>query len=297
MIDLHIHSTYSDGSYTVKEILQEAENKNLEYISITDHDCVNAYKELENMNIKNYYKGNIIVGCEFKCYLEEFHIPIEILGYGFDLNIIKQYFENNHIMGVQKNYLEYLKKQGKKVGLVFDENLKLIDNHSYASAVFETELLKYSENKEIMKKHHISLEPNFYRAEQCNKNSIFYIDENKDFIGIQGLLEKIHEAKGLAFLAHPYIYPVDNVEEMVEYIANTYQLDGIECYYSTFTEEQKRTMINCTKKYNLYISGGTDFHGIPKPDIKMGNGRGNLQIPKEVILNWINKINKEYKNI
>lgn len=290
MIDLHIHSTYSDGSYTVKEILQEAENKNLEYISITDHDCVNAYKELENMNIKNYYKGNIIVGCEFKCYLEEFHIPIEILGYGFDLNIIKQYFENNHIMGVQKNYLEYLKKQGKKVGLVFDENLKLIDNHSYASAVFETELLKYSENKEIMRKHHISLEPNFYRAEQCNKNSIFYIDENKDFIGIQGLLEKIHEAKGLAFLAHPYIYPIDNVEKMVEYIANTYQLDGMECYYSTFTEEQKQTMINCTKKYNLYISGGTDFHGMSKPDIKMGNGRGNLQIPKEVILNWVDKI-------
>ena len=290
MIDLHIHSTYSDGSCSVKEILQEAENKKLEYISITDHDCVNAYKELENMNINTYYKGKIIVGCEFKCYLEESCIPIEILGYGFDLNTIKEYFENNDIMGIQKNYLEYLKKQGKKVGLIFDENLKLMDNHSYASAVFETELLKYSENKEIMKKHHISLEPNFYRAEQCNKNSIFYIDENKDFIDIKGLLEKIHEAKGIAFLAHPYIYPIDNVEEMVEYIVNTYQLDGIECYYSTFTEEQKQTMINCTKKYNLYISGGTDFHGMSKPDIKMGNGRGNLQIPKEVILNWVDKI-------
>ena len=290
MIDLHIHSTYSDGSCSVKEILQEAENKKLEYISITDHDCVNAYKELENMNINTYYKGKIIVGCEFKCYLEEFCIPIEILGYGFDLNTIKEYFENNDIMGIQKNYLEYLKKQGKKVGLIFDENLKLMDNHSYASVVFETELLKYSENKEIMKKHHISLEPNFYRAEQCNKNSIFYIDENKDFIDIKGLLEKIHEAKGIAFLAHPYIYPVENVEEMVEYIVNTYQLDGIECYYSTFTEEQKQTMINCTKKYNLYISGGTDFHGMLKPDIKMENGRGNLQIPKEVILNWVDKI-------
>ena len=290
MIDLHIHSTYSDGSCSVKEILQEAENKKLEYISITDHDCVNAYKELENMNINTYYKGKIIVGCEFKCYLEESCIPIEILGYGFDLNTIKEYFENNDIMGIQKNYLEYLKKQGKKVGLIFDENLKLMDNHSYASVVFETELLKYSENKEIMKKHHISLEPNFYRAEQCNKNSIFYIDENKDFIDIKGLLEKIHEAKGIAFLAHPYIYPVENVEEMVEYIVNTYQLDGIECYYSTFTEEQKQTMINCTKKYNLYISGGTDFHGMSKPDMKMGNGRGNLQIPKEVILNWVDKI-------
>ena len=292
MIDLHIHSTYSDGSYSVKEILQEAENKHLEYISITDHDCVNAYKELENMNIKKYYKGNIIVGCEFKCYLEEFHIPIEILGYGFDLNIMKQYFEHNNIMSVQKDYLEYLKTQGKKVGLIFSENLKLKDNHSYASAVFEKELLKYSENKEIMRKQHISLEPNFYRAEQCNKNSIFYIDENQDYIGIKELLEKIHRAKGLAFLAHPYIYPVDNVEEMVEYIAEKYSLDGIECYYSTFTEEQEQTMISCVQKHNLYISGGTDFHGILKPDIEMGEGRGNLQIQKEVISDWINKIKK-----
>ena len=77
MIDLHIHSTYSDGSCSVKEILQEAENKKLEYISITDHDCVNAYKELENMNINTYYKGKIIVGCEFKCYLEESCIPMK----------------------------------------------------------------------------------------------------------------------------------------------------------------------------------------------------------------------------
>ena len=53
-------------------------------------------------------------------------------------------------------------------------------------------------------------------------------------------------------------------------------------------------MIDSTKKYNLYISGGTDFHGIPKPDIKMGNGRGNLQISKEVILNWVDKI-KSFK--
>ena len=107
MIDLHIHSTYSDGSYSVKEILQEAQNKKLEYISITDHDCIDAYKELENINIKNFYKGKIIVGCEFKCYLEEFSIPVEILGYGLDLNIMKQYFEKNNIMKIENKYLEY----------------------------------------------------------------------------------------------------------------------------------------------------------------------------------------------
>ncbi len=291
MIDLHIHSTYSDGSYSIQEILQESQNKGLEYISITDHDCVNAYKELERINIKKYYTGNIIVGCEFKCYLEEFNIPIEILGYGFDKKIIEEYFENNDIQEVQKSYLEYLKKQGIKIGLIFDKNLKLKNNHSYASAIFEEELLKHDENRDIMRKHHVSLQPNFYRAEQCNKNSIFYIDENKDFIKLEGILEKIHQAKGLAFLAHPYIYPVDNIEEMVEYIAKKYPLDGIECYYSTFTEQQKQTMIHYTQKYDMYISGGSDFHGAFKPDIQIGKGKGTLQVPKQVILNWINKIN------
>lgn len=292
LIDLHIHSTYSDGSYTVKEILKEAENKKLEYISITDHDCVDAYNELSNIDVKNYYKGKIIVGCEFKCYLESFDIPIEILGYGLDLNIIKAYLKKNDIMKVQRKYLEYLKEQGKKIGLIFDTNLKLTDKHCYASAVFQEELLKYHENKEIMRKNNISLQPNFYRAEQCNKNSIFYIDENKNSISIGKLLEKIHEAKGLAFLAHPYIYPIDDTEEMVEYVAKKYKLDGIECYYSTFSEKQKQAMINCTQKYNLYISGGTDFHGISKPDIEVGTGRGNFYIKKEVISDWINKINK-----
>ena len=289
MIDLHIHSSYSDGSYSVIEILKEAQSKNLEYISITDHDCINAYEELKKFNSNDYYSGKIIIGCEFKCFLNEYNIPIEVLGYGFNLNKIKNYLDNN-IMETQSKYLNFLKDQGKKLGLIFNPDLKLNDKHCYASAVFQEELIRYNENQEIMKNNNISLKPNFYRAEQCNKNSIFYIDEKKDIIDLRRMIKIIHNADGLAFLAHPYIYIVNSVEEMVESIAKRYNIDGIECYYSTFNKKQTKNMVNCAKKYNLYISGGSDFHGARKPDIRIGEGKGNLNIETEIISNWINKI-------
>ena len=142
-----------------------------------------------------------------------------------------------------------------------------------------------------MKNNNIALEPNFYRAEQCNKNSIFYIDEKEDIIDLRKMIKIIHNAGGVVFLAHPYIYNnVNSVEEMVGNIAKTYDIDGIECYYSTFNKKQTENMLNCAKKYNLYISGGSDFHGERKPDIRIGEGKGKLNIETKIISNWINKI-------
>ena len=67
MIDLHIHTKYSDGADSVIEVLEKSEKLGLKYISITDHDNCKAYKELENIDIKKYYRGTIIPGIEIKC--------------------------------------------------------------------------------------------------------------------------------------------------------------------------------------------------------------------------------------
>ncbi len=66
MIDLHIHTTYSDGSDSPIEILKQAEKLKLKYISITDHDNCNAYKELQKIDVKKYYSGIIVPGIEIK---------------------------------------------------------------------------------------------------------------------------------------------------------------------------------------------------------------------------------------
>ena len=79
MIDLHVHSTNSDGYHTVKEILKMAEENNINTISFCDHDVLGAYDELKNMDVKKYYSGRIITGIEFTFVYDNkvFHI----LGY------------------------------------------------------------------------------------------------------------------------------------------------------------------------------------------------------------------------
>ncbi len=290
MIDLHIHTTYSDGSYSLKEILQEAQNKKLQIISITDHDCVKAYDELKRINVKNIYSGDIITGCEFKCVFPCYKLPIEILGYGFETKQIEQFFIKQKNINIQSTYLENLKTIGKSIGLIFNENIKLNYNkNEYASSIFEREINKYKENKRILKQNNVIIKTNFYRDAQSNKNSIFFIDETKDFVTPDVIINLIHTAGGKAFLAHPYIYPVENVIYMVENFIRKYNIDGLECYYSLFSKEQTNNLIELCRKFNLYISGGTDFHGINKPDIQLGIGMGNLNINIKNIEKWINK--------
>ena len=71
---------------------------------------------------------------------------------------------------------------------------------------------------------------------------------------------------------------------------NHYKIDGIECYYTTFTEEQHNTILNICKINNLFVSGGCDFHGKNKPNVDIGIGFGNLQIPTSILDNWVDKV-------
>ncbi len=287
MIDLHIHSNYSDGSESVKGILKEAEKRKLEVISITDHDTIKAYDELRMIDIKQYYSGTIISGCEMKCVYK--NTPVEVLGYNIDIDKIRNFnnLGQEKYLNIQKRYLEHIKQAGKQIGLKFNDELDInMKRMQYASDIFEKEILKYPENMEILKKNHLEIKPNFYRAQQCNPDSIFYIDETTSFPSMEEVIKEIHNAGGLAFLAHAYIYPFDNTLEIVEEMINTHKLDGIECYYSYFSNDQTQNLIKLCNKYNLYMSGGTDFHGKNRPDTQMGIGTGNLRIEKEIIENW-----------
>ena len=64
------------------------------------------------------------------------------------------------------------------------------------------------------------------------------------------------------------------------------KIDGVECYYSKFTDEQIKELMKFCKENNLYTSGGTDFHGKAKPEIQIGIGKGNLAIPNGIIKDW-----------
>ena len=289
-VDLHMHSKYSDGSCTVAELLEMAEKENLSIISITDHDKLEAYDELKEMNSSAIFKGNILAGCECKCVYE--HIPIEILGYGFDVSTFSQCFvlKKQDLKEIQTEYLERLKRVGKKIGLILNPELALNENIIYASDAMDREVKKYPENEEILKKNHIQIKTNFYRDCQSNKESIFYIDETQKFPKPEEVIAEIHKAGGLAFLAHPFIYPFPNKKEKIEKIVQNYQIDGLECYYSLFTQEEKDWIKNLAEKYHRFVSGGSDFHWISKPDIAIGSGKEDLVVDEAEVQEWISKL-------
>lgn len=108
MVDMHIHSTHSDGTKTVEEILKKAEELGLDFIAITDHENCGAYQEIEEKNLKQYYHGTIIPGVELKAYYKG--KIIDILGYGIDTNKVQQwtegfYKERTHAK-IQTKYLK-----------------------------------------------------------------------------------------------------------------------------------------------------------------------------------------------
>lgn len=292
MIDLHIHTTHSDGDFTPVEILKKAQEENLDIIYITDHNVISAYDELEDICIENYFDGKIIVGSELKCVYN--HMPMEVLAYGFDRLKIKRancITNDQKIYEIQSNYLEHIKKKGKQIGLFFDSNLQIEKGKKhFAASTFEKELWKDNRNEEILKKIGINIKMPFYREAQSNPNSIFYIDETKDYPEMQEVLDEIHKAGGLAFLAHLYEYPLENHEETIKQIIEKYDFDGIECYHSNFTKAQSENIIDFCKKHNLYMSGGSDYHGKSKPKVKFARAVEYEYIQNQIIKDWITKI-------
>lgn len=291
MIDLHLHTNYSDGTDTVLELLEKAEQQKIEIISITDHDTVDAYKELENSEIRNKYKGQIISGVELKAIYNNHNI--EILGYGIDTQKIKIHKCEN----LQEKILEHFKQVAQKYEIKYEENIKIDKqkNKIFASFTFAENILKINEN--ILKLNSLGLtdltEDNFFRKCESNPNSIFYFDASKYIRNIKDVIQDIHEAGGLAFLAHVYEYRFKDTKSEIENIIKTTSIDGFECQHSIFTEEQKTEIITLCEKYNKYMSGGSDYHAKNKPDIQIGTGKNNnLNIEKQFVENWIKLLPK-----
>lgn len=185
MIDLHIHTTASDGTCNVKEILEKAEELNLDYISITDHDTCRGYDELKSIDIKKYYSGKIIKGVELKGIYGK--RTIDILGYDIDIQKMSRwlndYYSENTREKIQTKYLKILYDRVIKndVKLIPFDEIKWNPENDWANVVIYDEITKFEENKKILPSE-IFEDYEIFRQKYCyNENSIFYIDKSNDF--------------------------------------------------------------------------------------------------------------------
>ena len=290
MIDLHIHTTSSDGSDEPEDILMKAQELGLKYISITDHDSIGAYKKLEKININNYFNGKVIPGCEFSVVHKG--KPIEILGYGIDLETIKStgIVSDEKFLERENEYLKKMMGVCRNLNLKYSDTLSIAGGKYFATQVMHADLRKYPENEKHFSKEVWESLNAFYRTCVNNEDSPFFLDQMKNYPTIQEATDLIKKAGGKSFLAHLYVYFVDNYEEFLNSIVSLKALDGIECYHSLHTMDRTEFLVDYCNSLNLYISGGSDYHGKIKPHVKIGETFNGIRIPYEISKPWLSKI-------
>ena len=287
MIDLHMHTNYSDGSDTPEEILRKCEELGLEYISITDHDTCKAYDDLKNLNVAKIFTGKIIPGCEITTIYKG--RTIEILGYGIDADIINKWKDKYNTKEKRKERIEYCRDVATKklsaLGIEIDKST-LDSDCPYDMAIHRKLVLNKEENEKILGKGMLDSVKNLFRFGFTNPDSPLFVDVEKFRPLPKEVTDIIHEAGGKAFLAHPYQYAFSDILDMITSLREECELDGVEAFHSSFTLDQMITLQEYAKKNNLYISGGSDYHGTVKPEISLKTGCDNLHISKN-ILEWL----------
>lgn len=290
MIDLHMHTYFSDGTDTEVEILKNAQAKGLQIISITDHNTAKAYDALEKIDINSYYSGRIIPGIELNT--KVLKVPIEILGYGIDYKKMNDKVKELYVAAEKRNKIECerLYKKCLEIGIKLEKDcLERYDGKVFTSKYIQEEIKKFSENEKIVPSEFLNDTKTFYRKYMSNPKGPLYVEMDDLVPEFNDAANLIKECGGLVFIPHIFEYR-ENSEKILEYILKNYKIDGIECYYTTFTNEQTERLVKLCAEKKLYTSGGSDYHGKAKPNVNLGSGFGNMNIDENIINDWLDKI-------
>lgn len=250
MFDLHMHTNLSDGELSVSQLVKRLKAKNINLFSITDHNHALAYNYLENVNIK------YLTGCELATSYNG--TIIEILGYNVDVEIINNWYydfhrEDNLIENENKLFLE-LKQLATKLDFELSDNLAMekIEKGVSKKTVYY-DLINNNSNFEF------ATYKEFFRAGLSNPESEWFIDEGRYYPSIPEVIDLIHQAEGVAILAHPYEYEIDDLKSLFEYLMDL-NIDGIECFHPSASMVNSVKLVKFCSEHNLLGSGGSDFH-------------------------------------
>ena len=282
MLDLHMHSNCSDGTDTPIELLKKCEQHRFEYVSITDHDNCNAYNDVTNWT--EVFSGKIITGIELQAYFKG--LSIEILGYSFDVAKMQRFIKNLYlpIDVVNNDELKRLYDICKNIGMTFENGV--IEKYQKSDIYYATEYLHNEIRKSEYNKRFIpdseswERESIFFKRHVSNPNSSFYIDESDLIPSAKKVIEIIHNAGGLVFIPHVFQYE-ENALNVLNGLSDF--IDGVECFYPSFKNEQMEFLSRFCNEKNLFVSGGSDYHGIRRPEISLGS-----KVPKEYVDKWYN---------
>lgn len=287
MVDLHVHSNRSDGSFTPTELVDYAIQKGLSAFALTDHDTTAGIDEAMTYASQKAREASggsdskepmptveVIPGIEFST--EYMSKDIHIVGLFIDHHAPVfqsqiQAFVDSRILRNEK-MCQNLQNAG--IDITYEKLLAAFPDAVITRAHYARYLLDYGYVK--------SMPEAFDRY--IGDHTPYFVPREK--VTPAQAVRLVLDSGGFPVLAHPTLYHMsdDRLEKLVSELKEA-GLMGMECIYSTYTPAETRQMTALAKKYALLPSGGSDFHGSNKPKLDLGCGYGKLCVPDEIMWN------------
>ena len=264
--DLHAHSVFSDGTYTPAQLLREAEKLELSALALTDHNTAAGLPDF--LAAARNSPVEAVPGVEFSTDYN-----------GVELHILA--------LGLKSAYFDQVEElMGRYHALKEESNRALVQALRRGGFVIDYEAVKASTptgqvNRaviaaELLKKGYVSSVREAFKT-LLGSNCGYYTPPERPAPG--QMVDLIWDLGAVPVLAHPLLNLSPAALRQFLEEMRPHQLACMEVYYSTYSPEETATAMALADAFGLKYSGGSDFHGTNKPDIRLGFGKGNLKIP------------------
>lgn len=270
MIDLHVHSMFSDGSHSPEQLIEAAQRAGLKALALTDHDTMDGIEPFLAAGAKAGIRT--VPGVEISCDFSPG--SLHMLGYYVDHG-------NQRLAEALRRIREGRKDRNKRI-------LKRLNALGMPLRMQEVEAFAGSDvvgrphfARALVKRGCVSsIRQAFDRF--LAKGQPAYADRFR--LSAEQSIEILAHAGGLAVLAHPFTLQLDRpgLQALVAQLAEQ-GLQGIEVYYPEHSDGQTRQYTKLARTHGLALTGGTDYHGSGMPHIRIGSGHGSLNVPDALL--------------
>lgn len=254
-VDLHIHTTASDGSWTPQELVEQIQRAGIGLFAVTDHDSVGSLAEIAALSQKlglNFIPGvEVCSTLKGKC--------LHVLGYGIDAaspGLLRLLAHNTEVMEqADEESIKKLIEQGLPIS--YEE----YQTYQHDPARGGWKSLNYLTDKGLC----ADVKEFFAKLFTAERGITFPV-----FPSPHAVIAVIHAAGGKAVLAHPGSeFHGTQLEEMLDHFAQE-EIDGVECYHPSHDEETSRRAFAWCERHRLLVTGGSDCHGVFVPERRLG---------------------------
>ena len=277
-IDLHAHTTASDGTNSPADLVSLAYFSGLDVVAISDHDTVAGIKEA--MKVGKRLGVEVIPAVEVTT---KHRSPVHLLGYFVDTDspVLEAYTAGIIEARDERNLRICSLMQKDDIPVSYDEMKK-----EYGDIVGRPHFAEYM----VENGYAHAIDEAF--DEFFSKGSCYYVP--RDVIRLEKAISIVLEAGGVPVIAHPFQYRLNDagLRELLEF-GKKHGLMGLECHYSGYSDERQQYLEDLADEYSLLKTGGSDYHGDVKPAISLGTGKGDLYVPPE----WLEKLREAAQSL